>query len=166
MVAFLPELWLNCCMSIRKSQAIEVLGGTVGAAVQTMPISDPSVNGGLVDARCHFANQSSGRPAISDVGLLDIWDQGANTGAGCCDSSDRCVVGSERVLHAGAIASRGGQAPNAFSRPVQSIASTFSQKRVSKTVDRNPRYLGYFIESGAQAQASHTKTQRILKGAL
>lgn len=153
-------------MSIRKSQAREVLGGTVGAAVPPMPLGDPSVSGGLVDARCHFTNQNSGRPAISDVGLHGIGDRGAHAGAGCCDSSDRCVVGGERVLHAGAIAAGGGQAPNAFSRPVRSIASTFSQKRVSKTVDRNPRYLGYFIESGAQAQASHTKTQRILKGAL
>lgn len=57
-------------------------------------------------------------------------------------------------------------APNAFSRPAQSIASKFTQQRVSKTVERNPRYLGYLIVSGAQAQASHTKSQRILKGAL
>ncbi|MCS4295701.1 hypothetical protein M2375_003948 [Comamonas sp. BIGb0152] len=166
MVAFLPELWLNYCMSIRKSQAIEVLGGTVGAAVQTMPIIDNSGNKGLDDTCCHIAKPNSGRPAITDVGLHDVGGQRANTGAGCCDSSERCAVGSERVLPAGAFASGGGQAPNAFSRPLQSIASTFSQKRVSKTVDRNPRYLGYFIESGAQAEASHTKTQRILKGAL
>lgn len=59
-----------------------------------------------------------------------------------------------------------GLVPNAFSRPAQSVASKFSPQRVSRTVERNPRYPGYFIESGAQAQASHHKTQRILKGAL
>lgn len=55
---------------------------------------------------------------------------------------------------------------NAFTCPVQSIASQLPQPRLVKTVDRSPRYRGYFIESGAKAQASHIKTQRILKGAM
>lgn len=54
----------------------------------------------------------------------------------------------------------------AFAIPRQSLASKWAKPRILKTVDRNPRYHGYYIESGAQAQASTLKTQRILKGAL
>jgi hypothetical protein len=56
--------------------------------------------------------------------------------------------------------------PTAFTLPLQSLASRLTKPRILKTVDRNPRYHGYYIESGAQAQASTLKTQRILKGAL
>ena len=55
---------------------------------------------------------------------------------------------------------------NAFTVPAKSLASGLTKPRILKTVDRNPRYHGYYIESGAQAQASTLKTQRILKGAL
>lgn len=39
MVAFCYELWFNECMPIRKSEAIGVLGGTVGAAAEAMCIT-------------------------------------------------------------------------------------------------------------------------------
>ncbi|ULR87422.1 hypothetical protein [Comamonas sp. B21-038] len=55
---------------------------------------------------------------------------------------------------------------NAFSKRNESLATQLTKPRILKTVDRNPRYHGYYIESGAQAQASTLKTQRILKGAL
>ena len=55
---------------------------------------------------------------------------------------------------------------NAFTKRNESLASRLTKPRILKTVDRNPRYHGYYIESGAQAQASTIKTQRILKGAL
>lgn len=55
---------------------------------------------------------------------------------------------------------------NAFTKRNESLASRLTKPRILKTVARNPRYHGYYIESGAQAQASTLKTQRILKGAL
>lgn len=55
---------------------------------------------------------------------------------------------------------------NAFTKRNESLAAKWAKPRILKTVDRNPRYHGYYIESGAQAQASTLKTQRIVKGAL
>ena len=55
---------------------------------------------------------------------------------------------------------------NALTKRSESIATHFKPPRILKSVERNPRYHGYYIESGAQAQASTLKTQRILKGAL
>ena len=54
----------------------------------------------------------------------------------------------------------------AFAILRQSLAAKWTKPRILKTVERNPRYHGYHIESGAQAQASTLRTQRILKGAL
>ncbi len=53
---------------------------------------------------------------------------------------------------------------NAFTKRNESLAAKWAKPRILKTVGRNPRYHGYYIESGAQA--STLKTQRILKGAL
>jgi len=55
---------------------------------------------------------------------------------------------------------------NAFTKRNESLAAKWAKPRILKTVGRNSRYHGYYIESGAQAQASTLKTQRILKGAL
>ena len=55
---------------------------------------------------------------------------------------------------------------NAFTVPAKSLASRLTKPRILKTVDRNPRYHGYYIESGTKAQASFLKTQKILKGAM
>lgn len=55
---------------------------------------------------------------------------------------------------------------NAFTKRNESLAAKWAKPRILKTVARNPRYHGYYIESGAQAEASTLKTQRILKGAL
>jgi hypothetical protein len=76
------------------------------------------------------------------------------------------VGGARRLRPAFAASQRNVQLPNAFSRPMRSIASQFGPQRISLSTERHPRYLGYVIESGTQAQASHDKTQRILKGTL
>lgn len=55
---------------------------------------------------------------------------------------------------------------NAFTIPAKSLASKINQVKPLTKVDANPRYHGYFIESGAQAKASFLKTQKILKGAM
>lgn len=55
---------------------------------------------------------------------------------------------------------------NAFTIPAKSLASKINQSKPLTKVDANPRYHGYFIESGAQAKASFLKTQKILKGAM
>ncbi|MGF6212363.1 hypothetical protein ABIE32_002234 [Comamonas sp. 4034] len=52
---------------------------------------------------------------------------------------------------------------NLFSIPRQSIATHFKPPRILKSVGRNPRYHGYYIESGAKALESTLKTQRIRK---
>lgn len=55
---------------------------------------------------------------------------------------------------------------NAFTIPAKSLASKINQAKPLTKVDSNPRYHGYYIESGDKAKASFLKTQRILKGAL
>ena len=44
MVALFDELWFNAGMSIRKSEAIEVLGGSVSAAAEAMHITYQAVD--------------------------------------------------------------------------------------------------------------------------
>lgn len=55
---------------------------------------------------------------------------------------------------------------NAFTKRNESIATHFKPPRILKSVDRNPRYHGYYIESGAKAQESTLKTQRIRKASI
>lgn len=44
MVALIDELWFNVGMSIRKSEAIQVLGGTVSAVADAMCITYQAVD--------------------------------------------------------------------------------------------------------------------------
>ena len=55
---------------------------------------------------------------------------------------------------------------NAFTVPSKSLASRLTKPRILKTVDRNPRYHGYYIESGAQAQASLLNNQKLRKASI
>ena len=55
---------------------------------------------------------------------------------------------------------------NAFTTPAKSLASKINQVKPLTKLNPNPRYHGYYIESGTKAQASFLKTQKILKGAM
>ena len=56
---------------------------------------------------------------------------------------------------------------NAFTAPRgPSLACRLKAPRILKTVERNPRYHGYYIESGAQAQASLLNNQKLRKASI
>jgi len=109
---------------------------------------------------------SPGLSALDAAALPDAASPAAGLNMGSHEGRAERVGGAPSYRFAFAAPQSNGQPPNAFSRPVQSIASQFGPQRISRSTERHPRYLGYVIESGTQAQASHDKTQRILKGTL
>ena len=55
---------------------------------------------------------------------------------------------------------------NAFTQPNQSLASRLPQARILKSVPRNPRPSGFFVESGKAAQATRAKHLKLGKAGI